>query len=108
MGQAITGVTNLADLSSEYSLSLFSERRSPLITEALRTLNRDHERHGTKLVSSLVVWLVLGLTPRRDKNMDNIRLALAIVHIAKTIGVRRGHHPYLCSNGCPMAVIPPR
>lgn len=68
MSPSITAVTNLADLSSDYSLSPFSERLSPLITETLRTLKKDRERHGTKLVSTFVVWLVLGLTLRRDKN----------------------------------------
>lgn len=68
MSQPIAEASNLADLSSDYSLSPFSARLSPLIKETLRLQQKDRERHGTKLVSSFVVWLVLGLTLRRDKN----------------------------------------
>ncbi len=58
---------SLADLSSDYSLSPFAKRLSPLITETLKSHQQGRERYGTKLVSSFVVWLVLGLTLRRDK-----------------------------------------
>ena len=72
MSRSITAATNLADLSSDYSLSPFSARLSPLIAETLRTLKKDRDRYGTKLVSSFVVWLVLGLTLRRDKNSQAV------------------------------------
>lgn len=72
MSRSIAEATNLADLSSDYSLSPFSDRLSPLITETLRTLKKDRDRHGTKLVSAFVVWLVLGLTLRRDKNSQAV------------------------------------
>jgi hypothetical protein len=68
MSQPIAETNDLADLSSDYSLSPFAERLSPLITETLRTHHQERERYGTKLVSSFVVWLVLGLVLRRDKN----------------------------------------
>lgn len=68
MSQPIAEANDLADLSSDYSLSPFSARLSPLIKETLRLEQKDRERYGTKLVSSFVVWLVLGLTLRRDKN----------------------------------------
>ena len=68
MSQTIGEANDLADLSSDYSLSLFAERLSPLITTTLRTQQKDRNRHGIKLVSSFVVWLVLGLVLRRDKN----------------------------------------
>jgi hypothetical protein len=68
MSQPIAEARDLADLSSDYSLSPFSERLSPLIKETLRLQQKGRDRHGTKLVSTFVVWLVLGLTLRRDKN----------------------------------------
>lgn len=68
MSQSIAEATDLTDLSSDYSLSPFAERLTPLIGETLKALKQDRERYGTKLVSSFVVWLVLGLTLRRDKN----------------------------------------
>ncbi|MGB3573279.1 MAG: transposase domain-containing protein [Phormidesmis sp.] len=68
MSQSIAEATDLTDLSSDYSLSPFAERLTPLIRETLKVLKKERERYGTKLVSSLVVWLVLGLTMRRDKN----------------------------------------
>jgi hypothetical protein len=58
--------TNLAGISSDYSLHPFAERLTPLITETLSDLEQDKERRGTKLVSSFVVWLVLALSLRRD------------------------------------------
>lgn len=72
MSRAITEMTNLADLSSDNSLSPFAPRLSPLLTETLRELKKDRERHGTKLVATFVVWLVLGLTLRRDKNCQGV------------------------------------
>lgn len=45
----------------------FHQRLSPLIKDTLSHFNK-RERKGTKLVSSLVVWLVLALTIRRDLN----------------------------------------
>lgn len=72
MSRSIAAATDLADLSSDYSLSPFSERLSPLIAETLRSLKKDQDRYGTKLVSSFVVWLVLGLTLRRDKNSQGV------------------------------------
>ncbi|MEM9216156.1 MAG: IS4 family transposase [Cyanobacteria bacterium P01_F01_bin.150] len=45
----------------------FNQRLSPLIKDTLSHFNK-RERKGTKLVSSLVVWLVLALTIRRDLN----------------------------------------
>lgn len=68
MSQSIAEATDLTDLSSDYSLSPFAERLTPLIRETLKVLKKERERYGTKLVSSFVVWLVLGLTMRRDKN----------------------------------------
>lgn len=68
MSQPIAEASDLADLSSDYRLSPFSARLSPLIKETLRLQQKDRDRDGTKLVSSFVVWLVLGLTLRRDKN----------------------------------------
>ncbi len=67
MRQPIVDEINLAELSSHYSMAPFHQRLSPLIQETLSTLNKQ-ERRGTKLVSSLVVWLVLALTIRRDLN----------------------------------------
>lgn len=58
--------TNLAEISSDYSLHPFAERLDPLITETFSALSQDGERRGTKLVSSFVVWLVLALSLRRD------------------------------------------
>lgn len=68
MNQSIAEASDLADLSPDYSLSPFAERLSPLIKETLKTHQKERERFGTKLVSSFVVWLVLGLALRRDKN----------------------------------------
>ena len=68
MSQPTAETNDLADLSSDYSLSPFAHRLSPLITETLRSQQQNRERYGTKLVSSFVVWLVLGLVLRRDKN----------------------------------------
>lgn len=68
MSASIAEASDLADLSPDYSLSPFAHRLSPLIRETLKSLKKDRDRHGTKLVSSFVVWLVLGLTLRRDKN----------------------------------------
>jgi hypothetical protein len=58
--------TNLAEISSDYSLHPFAERLAPLITETLSALSQDRERRGTKLISGFVVWLVLALSLRRD------------------------------------------
>ena len=67
MTKSLALATNLAELSGHYSLYPFAERLSPLIDETLKHLKK-RDRAGTKLVSSLVVWLVLGLTIRRDLN----------------------------------------
>ncbi len=61
MSQPIAEAIDLADLSSDYSLSPFHERLSPLIKETLRSQQKTRDRQGTKLVSSFAVWLVLGL-----------------------------------------------
>lgn len=67
MTKSMTVATNLVELSVHYSLSPFAERLSPLIDETLKHFKkRDPE--GMKLVSPLMVWLVLGLTIRRDLN----------------------------------------
>ena len=67
MTQPIVDENNLAELAPHYSMSPFEQRLSPLIPQTLCDLNK-RERKGTKLVSSLVVWLVLALTIRRDLN----------------------------------------
>ena len=51
--------SNLADFSADYNLNPFALRLEPLIAEVLAQVKKDQERQGTKLVSSLVVWLVL-------------------------------------------------
>ncbi len=71
MTKSLALATNLAELNGHYSLYPFSERLSPLIDETLKRL-RKRDRAGTKLVSSLVVWLVLGLTIRRDLNSQAV------------------------------------
>ncbi len=58
--------SNLADFSADYNLNPFALRLEPLIAEVLAQFKKDQERQGTKLVSSLVVWLVLALSIRRD------------------------------------------
>lgn len=71
MTKSIASAANLADLSSDYSLYPFAERLSGLIEETLKQLKK-RDRAGTKLVSSMVVWLVLGLTMRRDLNTEAV------------------------------------
>ena len=96
MSQPTAETNDLADLSSDYSLSPFAHRLSPLITETLRSQQQDRERYGTKLVSSFVVWLVLGLVLRRDKNeyggarLADVRVSLAVVPLTETARFRRG------------------
>jgi hypothetical protein len=67
MHQPIVDENNLAELSPHYNMAPFDQRLSPLIQEILSEQTK-RERKGTKLVSSLVIWLVLALTIRRDLN----------------------------------------
>ncbi len=67
MPQPSVDENNLAELGSHYNMAPFDQRLSPLIKECLSERNKA-DRKGTKLVSSLVIWLVLALTIRRDLN----------------------------------------
>lgn len=62
----------LASMSSDYILNPFAPRLAPLIHEVLKAEGKDHDRKGTKLVGTFVVWLVLGMTMRRDLNADAV------------------------------------
>ncbi len=50
----------------EFSLAPFDTLLQPLILETLRELDKDKCRKGTMLIPTLLVWLVLALTWRRD------------------------------------------
>ncbi|MEM9447512.1 MAG: transposase domain-containing protein [Cyanobacteria bacterium P01_E01_bin.6] len=67
MTQPIVNAINLAELASHYSMAPFEQRLSSLIEQTLCDLKK-RERKGTTLVSSLMVWVVLALTMRRDLN----------------------------------------
>ena len=50
----------------------FAPILSPLIKESLVEVGQDRYRQGTLLIPVLVVWLVLGLTMRRDLNLYQV------------------------------------
>jgi hypothetical protein len=55
----------LAPISLDFGLEPFAEALQPLIDKA-------HYRKGTLLIPRLLVWLVLALTLRRDKNYTQV------------------------------------
>ncbi|MEM7534824.1 MAG: transposase domain-containing protein, partial [Chloroflexota bacterium] len=56
------------ELGTELSMEPFREELQPLIEEVLAGTGKNKYRSNTKLVPNLVVWLVLGLTIRRELN----------------------------------------
>ena len=63
-------VTDAAE--GTFSLAPFDTVLQPLITETLQELQKDHYRKGTVLIPTLLVWLVLALTLRRDLSYDKV------------------------------------
>lgn len=64
-------VEALRQFGSSFKLEPFGKKMQPIINKALATHNKDKYRKGTKLTPSLLVWLVLSLTLRRDINYPN-------------------------------------
>ena len=62
----------LAELGTELSMEPFREELQPLIEEVLAETGKNEYRSNTKLVPNLVVWLVLGLTIRRELNCNQV------------------------------------
>ena len=62
----------LATITEDFSLEPFAESLQPLIDTALATHDKDQYRKGTLLVPRLLVWFVLILTLRRDKNYPQV------------------------------------
>ena len=56
----------------EFSLAPFDTFLQPLIRDALAELDKDKYRRGTFLTPTLLVWLVLALTLRRDLSYDKV------------------------------------
>jgi hypothetical protein len=59
-------------LGPSFSFKPFSSILQPLIEEALAERGKDKFRRGTILIPQLLVWLVLGLTVRRDLNCQKV------------------------------------
>ena len=62
----------LEELGAELSMEPFREELQPLIEEVLAETGKSKYRATTKLVPNLVVWLVLGLTIRRELNCQQV------------------------------------
>ena len=62
----------LESITKDFSLEPFAESLQPLIDTALATHDKDQYRKGTLLVPRLLVWFVLILTLRRDKNYPQV------------------------------------
>jgi len=62
----------LEAITQEFSLEPFAESLQPLIDTALATHGKDQYREETLLVPRLLVWFVLILTLRRDKNYPQV------------------------------------
>ena len=60
----------LTQIGSTFSLAPFDAQLQPLIEETLAEQGKNHWRRGTLLIPSLLIWLVLVLTLRRDLNYD--------------------------------------
>ena len=58
----------LEEMGVELSMEPFREELQPLIEEVLAETGKNKYRSNTKLVPNLVIWLVLGLTIRRELN----------------------------------------
>ncbi len=61
-----------AQIGASFSLAPFSNILQPLIDETLTEQGKDECRKGTILTPSLLVWLVLALTLRRDLNYHKV------------------------------------
>jgi len=55
-----------------FSLAPFDTVLQPLLKETLQELAKDQCRKGTVLIPTLLVWLVLALTLRRDLSYDKV------------------------------------
>ena len=62
----------LEPISQDFGLEPFAETLQPLIDKALEAHDKAHFRKGTLLIPRLLVWLVLALTLRRDKNCNQV------------------------------------
>lgn len=62
----------IAQIGITYSLAPFGALLQPLIEETLAEKGKDRWRKGTVLIPNLLVWLVLGLTLRRDLNYPQV------------------------------------
>ena len=62
----------IAQIGTTYSLAPFGALLQPLIEETLAEEGKDRWRKGTILIPNLLVWLVLGLTLRRDLNYPQV------------------------------------
>lgn len=60
----------VTQIGATFSLVPFDAVMQPLIDEALAEQGQNHWRRGTLLIPSLLIWLVLVLTLRRDLNYD--------------------------------------
>jgi hypothetical protein len=61
-----------AQIGASFSLAPFCNILQPLIEETLTEQGKDECRQGTILAPSLLVWLVLALTLRRDLNYHKV------------------------------------
>ena len=61
-----------AQIGPCFSFTPFSSILQPLITESLVEQGREQYRKGTLLTPTLLVWLVLALTLRRDLNYHKV------------------------------------
>lgn len=60
----------VTQIGASFSLAPFDTLLQPLIEETLAEQGKNHWRRGTLLIPSLLIWLVLVLTLRRDLNYD--------------------------------------
>ena len=60
----------VAQMGATFSLAPFDALLQPWIDETLAEQGKDRWRHGTRLIPSLLIWLVLVLTLRRDLDYD--------------------------------------
>ena len=60
----------VTQIGASFSLAPCDTLLQPLIEETLAEQGKNHWRRGTLLIPSLLIWLVLVLTLRRDLNYD--------------------------------------
>lgn len=68
MAETTSTAGALAELGATFSLVPFDTLLQPLIDETLAEQGQNRWRRGTLLIPSLLIWLVLVLTLRRDLN----------------------------------------